>query len=111
MANNHVWCTHTNMTRVDRSLACLAEEHERIKSIFLTQDVNEEGRYVLSFFKTGQLLHVAVDDYIPCKGPTEQPVFSRTKRDELWPMLLEKAWAKVHGCVFNIRAMQTNKDE
>ena len=24
---------------------------------------------------------------------------------------LEKAWAKVHGCVFNIRAMQTNKDE
>ena len=65
-----------------------------------------QHRYVLQFYKTGQLRYVVVDDYIPCLSATGGPAFSRTDREwpELWVMLLEKAWAKVHGSYFNIEA-------
>ena len=41
-----------------------------------------------------------VDDWLPAWCPSEsqcQPAFCRSKRNELWPSLIEKAWAKVHG--------------
>jgi calpain-15 len=38
---------------------------------------------------------VVVDDYIPCKDG--RIVFSHAHDNELWVMLLEKAWAKIHG--------------
>ena len=37
-----------------------------------------------------------IDDYIPV-GDDAQPYFSRNHGNELWALLLEKAWAKVHG--------------
>lgn len=44
---------------------------------------------------------VTIDDKIPCAehGPTKTllPCFTHThETGELWPMLLEKAWAKLH---------------
>ena len=36
-----------------------------------------------------------VDDFIPCRNG--RPCFTRAKGNELWVILLEKAWAKVHG--------------
>ena len=36
-----------------------------------------------------------VDDYIPCKD--RSPVFSQANGNELWVLILEKAWAKLHG--------------
>ena len=43
---------------------------------------------------------VIIDDFIPCKNG--EPVFSRCNGRELWVMLVEKAWAKLHKCYFNI---------
>ena len=40
---------------------------------------------------------VLVDDYIPCVASGEKPCFSESAGNELWVILLEKAWAKVHG--------------
>jgi hypothetical protein len=37
-----------------------------------------------------------VDDYFPC-FPNGSPMFSRGHGNELWVLLLEKAYAKVHG--------------
>ena len=36
-----------------------------------------------------------MDDYLPCIG--DEPAFSKGHGGELWVLLLEKAWAKVHG--------------
>lgn len=36
-----------------------------------------------------------MDDYIPCDD--KQPAFSQANGNELWVILLEKAWAKMHG--------------
>ena len=36
-----------------------------------------------------------MDDFIPCLDQT--PCFTRAHGNELWVIILEKAWAKVHG--------------
>jgi len=36
-----------------------------------------------------------VDDFIPVKD-NDEPCFSRNKGKELWVLILEKAWAKLH---------------
>lgn len=38
---------------------------------------------------------VIIDDKIPCRGRT--PLYSRGNGNELWVLLLEKAWAKLYG--------------
>ena len=36
-----------------------------------------------------------VDNYFPCRS--QKPVFSRANGKELWVLILEKVWAKIHG--------------
>ena len=36
-----------------------------------------------------------MDDYVPCKRGT--PTFTKANGNELWAIMLEKAWSKVHG--------------
>ena len=38
-----------------------------------------------------------MDAYFPCGPLGGELCFSRSKKNELWVMLLEKAWAKIHG--------------
>jgi len=40
---------------------------------------------------------VIVDDFFPCDPSTGKPIFSSSNGNELWVLLLEKAWAKVYG--------------
>jgi len=46
---------------------------------------------------------MVIDDCIPCyeKGG---PAFTQSKTNELWVLLLEKAYAKIHGSYDNIIA-------
>ena len=83
-------------------LAGLAEVPDRVGSRFITQELNPSGIFLVTFFVNGVITPVVVDDYFPCyKG---EPVFSKTHRNELWVMLLEKAWAKLHGSYERIEA-------
>jgi calpain-15 len=58
--------------------------------------MNDDGMYRLRLCKNGQWVTVTVDDYFPC-FPLGTPMFSRNNGDELWVLLLEKAYAKLHG--------------
>jgi hypothetical protein len=53
------------------------------------------------FFKDGEWKVVTVDDHVPasCKpGFYERILYvSMVKGGEIWPMILEKAYAKLHG--------------
>lgn len=50
-------------------------------------------------YKNGVLHEIVMDNYVPCidgkNGPV--PAFSHGRGNELWVIILEKAWAKVHG--------------
>ncbi len=63
----------------------------------------EKGLYVFRFFKDGRWRYVMVDDMIPCdKTKGGAPVFSWAGDECLFVPLIEKAYAKLHGCYFGI---------
>jgi len=46
--------------------------------------------------KGGLWVEVTIDDLFPCE-PFGQPLFGKSNNNEIWGMILEKAYAKVHG--------------
>ena len=46
--------------------------------------------------KNGEKVEVVIDDHIPCTAH-RQVAFSHSSTHDLWLVLLEKAWAKLHG--------------
>jgi hypothetical protein len=96
------------------ALASLVEFPEMIDSIFgeawlaLSEEHgrpmhDDQGLYELRFCMHGQWINVLIDDYLPCKGPTQGLVYSCANGPELWVSLIEKAYAKLQGSYSNIR--------
>ena len=91
------------------ALASLAEMPYLVERLFITKDYNErEGLYRVKLCKNGIWTEVTVDDYFPC---TEEggPIFSRSNGNELWVLLLEKAYAKLHGSYYSLRGGFANE--
>ena len=78
------------------AMSAMAERPALIERIFDTKEYNEGGVYVIKFCKNGEWQSVTIDDYFPC-FPNGGPMFSRGNGNELWVLLIEKAYAKVHG--------------
>ena len=76
----------------------LAERPKRINELIQIREVNSEGIYMLNFFVNGQIESVVIDDYLPVFKGTNELAFAHSKPGELWVSLLEKGWAKLHGC-------------
>ena len=59
----------------------------------------KKGIYVMRFFKEFKWRYVIIDDRLPCSKTNRIPVFGKcTNLHELWVPLIEKAYAKIHGC-------------
>jgi calpain-15 len=86
------------------ALSALAECPGRIESMFNTKTFNEAGIYSVNFWVNGQVKEVIVDDYIPVSPDTKLPCFAYSNQSgEIWAMIIEKAWAKLHGSYCLIR--------
>jgi hypothetical protein len=60
--------------------------------------------YTVRFNKAGKWRYVHIDDRIPCdlRG---QPIFARSSNpNEVWPLIIEKAYAKLHQCYEGLNA-------
>ena len=90
------------------ALASLAEMPKLVERLFVTKKFNEDGLYRVKLCKNGAWTEVTIDDYFPC---TERggPIFSRANGNELWVLLLEKAYAKLHGNYYALRAGFANE--
>ncbi|CAN0108350.1 unnamed protein product [Discosporangium mesarthrocarpum] len=85
------------------ALGLLTSRPQSLRSLFLPTGQEGQGRYCIRFFKEANWTNVFVDDLIPCDTEGKQALFGRgEERHELWPMLLEKAYAKAHGCYENL---------
>lgn len=84
------------------AVASLAEFPYRLKSLFEEDKANEEGIFSIRMCVKGFWQSVMIDDYIPCEKATKFPAFTRTKNNDIWVQLLEKAWAKIKGGYANI---------
>jgi len=81
----------------------MAEYPEQIKKLFETHTVNESGIYMLKLYVNGMLTPVIVDDYVPVTARGN--LFAcTTKSSEIYAILLEKAWAKLHGSYARIES-------
>jgi len=78
------------------ALASLAERPQLVKRLFVTSEVTPYGIYRIRLCKNGEWQTVSIDDYFPC-APFDTPIFSRSHGNELWVLLVEKAYAKLHG--------------
>ena len=84
------------------SIGSLCEFPGLIMRLFKTKETNPDGYYELILHIDGELQIVIVDDYIPIKKYDNSAAFAQSKGNEIWVMLLEKAWAKVNGGYLNI---------
>lgn len=90
------------------AISALAEKQSRLHRLFLTKTLNEHRLVVVALCINGVWEEIILDDFLPC-DEHNQPVFNTSKSNELWAMLLEKAWAKVHGGYLNIESGLTRE--
>ena len=63
----------------------------------------EIGLYVIRIFKNFSWIYVIVDERIIVDKETRAPIFAHSiSKNELWVALIEKAYAKMHGCYENL---------
>lgn len=77
------------------ALSSLAEFPELVEHLFEDVTANSAGIYVLRMCKNGEWQTVVLDDLVPCY-PDQGPIFSQNRGPELWVLLAEKAYAKLH---------------
>eukprot|EP01033_Poteriospumella_lacustris_P005213 gene5213-3723_t len=82
------------------ALAVLGADDNLLENCFWRrEEFREYGLYVLRFFKDCSLFFVLIDDRLPVKDKDGRLIFAGGKDpDELWVPLIEKAYAKLHGC-------------
>jgi len=90
------------------AISALAEFPGRVQKLFLQKDRNEAGCYVVKLFCSGEPVEICVDDYFPVDR-NNRPAFAASKGGEMWVMLIEKAWAKLHGNFINIEGGDTRE--
>jgi len=81
------------------ALACAAEFPDVVRRMLVTKEYSPRGKYVVRIFDPieKKFVKVTVDDRIPCKKGTKTPRFMSPKGQELWAMIVEKAYAKYIG--------------
>jgi len=87
------------------ALCTVASRKDLLRNLFASEEHGKAwGIYTFRFFKNGRWKYVTIDDRIPC-GPTGEPLYARGKEPhEIWPMLVEKAYAKLNGrCYANLK--------
>eukprot|EP00571_Detonula_confervacea_P007096 CAMPEP_0172325610 /NCGR_PEP_ID=MMETSP1058-20130122/54457_1 /TAXON_ID=83371 /ORGANISM="Detonula confervacea, Strain CCMP 353" /LENGTH=397 /DNA_ID=CAMNT_0013042201 /DNA_START=44 /DNA_END=1238 /DNA_ORIENTATION=- len=81
------------------AFACASEFPDAIRRMFVTGEYNPRGLYKVRIFDPikKKFVVVIVDDRIPCKKGTKKPRFMSPNGNELWAIILEKAYAKFCG--------------
>ena len=84
-------------------LSALVNHYPSIFSkIIVTQDYNPNGMHQVKLYIDGEFKTITIDDYFPCIKGTNVYLFIRPSNFQIWPLLIEKAWAKVNGGYLNI---------
>lgn len=81
------------------AFACASEFPDAIRRMFVTREYNPRGLYKVRIFDPikRKVVVVVVDDRIPCEKGTKKPRFMSPNGNELWAIILEKAYAKFCG--------------
>ena len=78
-----------------RLLAC---HREYLSRIIVSDKYASQGLYTFKFSKLGKWRYVHIDDTIPCRPSGKVNFCRNVDSNEVFAMLLEKAYAKLYGC-------------
>lgn len=85
------------------AIAAVAEVADRARNCIVSRNFyNTAGIHSVALCIAGLWEEITLDDQFPCIG--SKPAFSQSRNNDLWVLLLEKAWAKVHGGYLNIES-------
>lgn len=62
--------------------------------------INLYNIYSVQFYLDGRPIEVYVDDYVPCIQYLNTPLFMQVNSNEIYPYILEKAYAKINNNYF-----------
>jgi calpain-15 len=80
----------------------IAEYPKTLEKLFKVKEINKPGVYSLRFYIDGEIKNVIIDDRIPYDKRLKSTPFSKiSKSQNIWPLLIEKAWAKHLGSYQN----------
>lgn len=91
------------------AVAALTEFPYLITQIFRSNFSISYGYFEIVLFIDGEWQIVILDDYLPVYKSNGSLCFSKANGNELWVVLLEKAWAKVNSGYRNIIAGYENQ--
>jgi hypothetical protein len=87
--------------------SCAVGEKDVLIRDLIIEEGLDQGVFGVKFYIHGRWVTVPVDDYFPCVpwGDQWKPIFSTPStgdqqakgEKEIWPLVFEKAWAKLHG--------------
>ena len=77
-------------------IAALAERPKAIERLFISHGKGDSGFYKMKLCVMSRWSNLCLDDYFPCY-PLGEPIFLNCSKKQLWPMLIEKAFAKLNG--------------
>jgi len=85
------------------ALASVADRPEILQQAFITQSVDPRGKYKIRLWdqvqaqKGTQWKTIVIDELIPCHADSLEPKFAQANSNEMWTLLMEKAFAKMYG--------------
>lgn len=85
------------------ALACVAERPDVLEQAIVTKHVDPRGKYHFRLWNQvrnspgKKWVEVVIDENIPVHPGSLKPKFARTHCNEMWVLLLEKAFAKLYG--------------
>lgn len=84
-------------------IVIIATRGDFLEKLFIDFEHFELGFVTFQFFKNGDWKQVVVDTLLPYDPDSKQVCFSQCANpSEFWVPLMEKAYAKLHGCYENI---------
>ena len=89
------------------ALASLAEQPHRIEKLFPFDKENpmfgkEHGVYAVNVYSAGHPFELILDDWFPCISEAKGSAFAQVVHGKMWPMMIEKAWAKLYNSYDNM---------
>lgn len=85
------------------ALAAVALRQDLLLDLIVSDDHAAQGAYTFQFYKHGTWHQVVIDNHLPCLDESDNQRLAFTSSSnagELWPSLMEKAYAKIHGSFF-----------
>ena len=85
------------------SIAACAENPARVWKMFDIKSYNTAGIYSLRMYDMGVPISIVIDDWLPTNTYKTQTTYTQVNsQKELWPVLVEKAFSKIHGNYYAI---------